>query len=81
MATAGAMHTASAAGATRTENAAKAADAAANTANTTNAANAVSPRYTSLTEALGLTAPPAETGTAAPQKNPTISIADLTRND
>ena len=81
MATAGAMHTASAAGAARTENAAKAADAAANTANTTNAANAVSPRYTSLTEALGLTAPPAETGTAAPQKNPTISIADLTRND
>ena len=84
MATAGAMHTASAAGAAGTENAAnaaKAADAAANTANTTNATNAVSPRYTSLTEALGLTAPPAETGTAAPQKNPTISIADLTRND
>ena len=48
---------------------------------TAGAADTASPRYTSLTEALGLTAPPAETNAAAQPKKPVISIADLTRND
>lgn len=56
-------------------------DASLTSKATAGAADTASPRYTSLTEALGLTAPPAEKITAAQPKKPAISIADLTRND
>ena len=44
-------------------------------------ASTAAPRYKSLSEALGLTPPPAEPAQGAVQPKPSISIADLMRND